>query len=52
MNDDIVEAITKIANAKLQKKHPDINIKEWQTREILEAMELFQNEWERLQKTT
>ncbi len=43
---DEVEAITQIANTRLHKRHPDLVIKEWQTKEILEALELFNQELE------
>ena len=47
IEDVFVEAITLIANARLQKRHPDMTIKEWQTREVLEALSLFSEEWAR-----
>ena len=52
MNEDIVTAITKIGNARLHKRHPDISIQEWQTKEVLEALALLQLEWENVRKNT
>ncbi len=46
-NNHLIEAITQIANARLHKKHPDITIQEWQTKEILEALILFTQEYEK-----
>tara|TARA_Y100000310_G_scaffold144390_1_gene143666 strand:- start:31488 stop:31658 length:171 start_codon:yes stop_codon:yes gene_type:complete len=51
MSEDITEAlvkgITQIANYNLHKKHVELNIKEWQTEKVLEALELFKEEWDK-----
>jgi len=39
--DLFIKPITEIANANLRKKYHSISIKEWQTREILEAVDLY-----------
>ena len=40
-NEVDIKVITEIANANLRKKYHDLSIKEWQTREILEAVDLY-----------
>ncbi len=47
LDQNLIEAITQIANARIHKRHPDITIKDWQTKEILEALILFSQEYER-----
>jgi len=39
--DLFIKPITEIANANLRKKYHSVSIKEWQTREILEAVDLY-----------
>ena len=52
IEDALITGLTQIANYRLSKRHHDLEIKEWQTKEIVEAVVLFQEEYERLPEGT
>ncbi len=46
IEDTIVKAVTQIANARMKKKYSDLTLKEWQVKEVLEALVILQEELE------
>ena len=47
LDESIIAGVTSIANARQEKKHPDMHIQEWQTRAVLEAALALKEEWEK-----
>lgn len=52
IEDALITAITQVANHRLSKKNHDLRLYEWQTKEVLEALALFHQEYERLPEDT
>ncbi|MDP2364015.1 MAG: hypothetical protein Q8M94_09630 [Ignavibacteria bacterium] len=48
IEDALIIGLTQIANYRLSKRCPDLKLYEWQGQEFLEALVLFQEEYERL----
>lgn len=48
--DSFIKAVTEVANTNLHTRHPDINVKEWQTEEILVALHMVLEEYKEEEK--